>query len=103
MSKKKNRSGKKRNRAGRKNQLRRLKRTVTDKPADSSSEILEPTHNHIDLEYEELFRSYNPSLNNNNEYSLIAITYQNASQGGRSATKLIFESLELALEQPPGR
>ena len=78
MSKKKNRSGKKRNRAGRKNQLRRLKRTLIDKPADSYSEILEPTHNHIDLEYEELFRSYNPSLNNNIEYSLIAITYQNA-------------------------
>ena len=69
---------KKKNRAGRKNQLRRLKRILVDNPASSNSDFPEPNHNHIDLEYEELFRSYNPSLNNNIEYSLIAITYQNA-------------------------
>lgn len=55
-----------RNRAGRKNQVRRLKRRYADKPAEPNHDSSEATHNHIDLEYEELFRSSNPSLNNNN-------------------------------------
>lgn len=69
---------KKKNRAGRKNQLRRLKRILVDKPASSNSDFLEPNHNHVDPEYEELFRASNPSLNDNDKYKLIAITYQNA-------------------------
>ena len=62
-----------RNRAGRKNQCRRLRLKYAATPAEANDSPLGTVQNHSDPEYENLFRSHNPSLANTSEYKLIAI------------------------------